>query len=190
MSASVTSTGISPYSWIYPGSHNGNTALSLFEQGRFADSQIFFKGLRIISLFPTRSARGERGAERWVQGASAPRVENQALETDSPSGAAQRRVIQRSLSLFLSLWFYKTCKFLEQPDGIFSMISAGSAEFIQDNRCSIYGNILCESIRCKTNKKAWCTVSSASCCYWRLSPSMVRFLRFYSKNSSLTLLSC
>jgi hypothetical protein len=28
-----------------------------------------------------------------VQGASAPRVENQALETDSPSGAAQRRVM-------------------------------------------------------------------------------------------------
>ncbi len=43
--------------------------------------------------FPTRSAHGECGAERCVRVASAPRVENKAHETDSPSGAAQRRVM-------------------------------------------------------------------------------------------------
>ncbi|MBI4698438.1 MAG: hypothetical protein HY758_05885, partial [Nitrospirae bacterium] len=54
----------------------------------------------VIRTFPTRSAHGECGAERCVRVASAPRVENKAHETDSPGGAAQRRIeaVEKGLS--------------------------------------------------------------------------------------------
>jgi hypothetical protein len=49
-SASMTKGGRSPYSCIYPGSHKGNTAFNLFEQGRLADNHIFFSGFSIAFL--------------------------------------------------------------------------------------------------------------------------------------------
>src|SRR5271169_221130 len=48
--ALATSFVRSPYCVTYPGSHNGNTALSLLEHGRFAASHIRFRGTRIASV--------------------------------------------------------------------------------------------------------------------------------------------
>jgi len=48
--ASATIGGSLPKSWAYPGSQRGKMALRRFEQGRFAASQICFKGFRISSL--------------------------------------------------------------------------------------------------------------------------------------------
>jgi len=51
-----------------------------------------------MQAFPTRSARGECGAERCVHVASAQRVENKAHETDSHEGAAQRRIKAKNMN--------------------------------------------------------------------------------------------
>jgi len=49
--ASVASGDRLPNCRPYPGSHRGRVALSRFEQGRLAASQIFFRGLVISSLW-------------------------------------------------------------------------------------------------------------------------------------------
>jgi hypothetical protein len=51
MRAVVVSGQRVPNCLLYPGSHRGRMALSRFEQGRLAVTQIVFRGLRIAGVW-------------------------------------------------------------------------------------------------------------------------------------------